>query len=160
MFDKVLFLGQGGRTVYNGAVDDAENYFASIGYPLPPYVNPADFYMDVIAGSVTNERNIHTNLFDEWEKHCTKVEGAQSKVETVTEEGEVGQGNEGLNMVEVNDDRRGSRDSNLSVGIGDNNRPSDAIAPRKKMSTQILIYVKDVQNESMHYQLRFICEIF
>jgi hypothetical protein len=69
MFDKVLFLGQGGRTVYSGSVDAAEQYFASIGYPLPPYVNPADFYMDVIAGSVKNERNIYTNLFDEWEKH-------------------------------------------------------------------------------------------
>ena len=69
MFDKVLFLGEGGRTVYSGPVDEAEAYFSRIGFPMPPYVNPADFYMDVIAGEVKNERDVHINLIEEWERH-------------------------------------------------------------------------------------------
>lgn len=76
IFDKVLLLGRGGRTVYSGSVENAEPYFASIGYPLPSYMNPADFYMDVIAGSVKCERNYYTDLFEEWEKHQTPVEEA------------------------------------------------------------------------------------
>lgn len=74
MFDKVLFLGQGGRTVYSGSVDEAETYFSKLGYPLPPYINPADFYMDVITGCIKNERNVYINLIDEWEKHQVMVE--------------------------------------------------------------------------------------
>ena len=87
MFDRVLFLGQGGRTVYSGSVDEAEAYFSKIGYPLPPYVNPADFYMDVISGSVKNERNAYMNLTDEWEKHQVMVEEVGSEVETKVNEG-------------------------------------------------------------------------
>ena len=50
MFTKVLLLGKGGRTVFLGRSEDALRYFTSIGFEMPPLVNPADFFMDVIAG--------------------------------------------------------------------------------------------------------------
>jgi len=61
MFDEVLLLGKGGRTVYLGPTIAAESYFGHLGFPIPPRQNPADFYMDVIAspGDV--------DLFQSWE---------------------------------------------------------------------------------------------
>ena len=50
-FDDLLLLGKGGRVVYNGPLDGAASYFASIGFPLPEMCNPADFYLDVVAGA-------------------------------------------------------------------------------------------------------------
>ncbi|XP_046860525.1 ABC transporter G family member 28-like isoform X2 [Xenia sp. Carnegie-2017] len=96
MFDKVLFLGQGGRTVYSGPVDEAEAYFSRIGFPMPPYVNPADFYMDVIAGEVKNEHDVHINLIEEWDRHegseedrkCNVVSKDMSQVDIINDGGQ------------------------------------------------------------------------
>eukprot|EP00002_Diphylleia_rotans_P015297 TRINITY_DN2972_c0_g1_i2.p1 TRINITY_DN2972_c0_g1~~TRINITY_DN2972_c0_g1_i2.p1 ORF type:complete len:617 (+),score=88.14 TRINITY_DN2972_c0_g1_i2:1091-2941(+) len=50
MFDNVLLLGKGGRTVYIGPTKEALPYFQGLGFILPPHGNPSDFFMDVIAG--------------------------------------------------------------------------------------------------------------
>eukprot|EP00002_Diphylleia_rotans_P014241 TRINITY_DN2776_c0_g1_i1.p1 TRINITY_DN2776_c0_g1~~TRINITY_DN2776_c0_g1_i1.p1 ORF type:complete len:894 (+),score=204.72 TRINITY_DN2776_c0_g1_i1:62-2743(+) len=52
MFDDVLLLGKGGRTVYIGPSNEALAYFTGLGFYLPAHGNPADFFMDVIAGKV------------------------------------------------------------------------------------------------------------
>ena len=74
MFDKVLFLGRGGRTVYSGSVEGAKDYFSSIGFPLPRYMNPADFYLDVISDTVKSEENTYTDLFERWQDYQTRIE--------------------------------------------------------------------------------------
>lgn len=102
-------------------MDQAEAYFAKIGFPLPPYVNPADFYMDVIAGLVKNERNVHINLFEEWEKRQMMVEDFEPEVE------------------EVGKDEIGSISSRQSTS----SRPASEHAPSRP-SSQILINVKEV----------------
>jgi ABC-type multidrug transport system ATPase subunit len=50
MFTNVLLLGKGGRTVFLGKSEDALPYFQNCGYSMPPFINPADFFMDVIGG--------------------------------------------------------------------------------------------------------------
>jgi hypothetical protein len=50
MFQTVLLLGDGGRTVYQGPVHLAVGYFQHIGFPPPAFDNPADFFLDVVAG--------------------------------------------------------------------------------------------------------------
>ena len=55
-FHTVLFLGQGGQTVYLGRTEDAMGYFESLGFDLPDNENPADFLMDVISGVVRDRR--------------------------------------------------------------------------------------------------------
>lgn len=42
MFDNVLLLGKGGRTVYLGPTRDALGYFDRLGFKCPLHVNPAD----------------------------------------------------------------------------------------------------------------------
>jgi ABC-type multidrug transport system ATPase subunit len=51
-FDDLLLLGKGGRVVYHGSISEAPRYFSSIGFPIPPNANPADFYLDVCQGEV------------------------------------------------------------------------------------------------------------
>ena len=43
MFDRVLLLGNGGRTVFLGNSKDALGYFQGISFELPHMMNPADF---------------------------------------------------------------------------------------------------------------------
>jgi hypothetical protein len=50
MFQTVLLLGDGGRTVYQGPVHLAVGYFQHISFPPPTFDNPADFFLDVVAG--------------------------------------------------------------------------------------------------------------
>jgi ABC-type multidrug transport system ATPase subunit len=47
LFDKLLLLS-GGRTAYNGPVDGVRDYFASIGFEMPYYTNPAEFIMEIV----------------------------------------------------------------------------------------------------------------
>lgn len=76
LFDDVLLLGKGGRTVYLGPSTSAKDYFESIGFEMPQDENPADWFMDVISGEVPN-KNIPNfkpeMLFELWERNKTKV---------------------------------------------------------------------------------------
>jgi len=47
LFDRVMILDQG-RTVYFGKKDNTEDFFASMGYPVPHGLNPADYFLDVL----------------------------------------------------------------------------------------------------------------
>lgn len=78
-FHDVLLLGKGGKAVYLGPSNKAIDYFASIGLECPARMNPPDFFMDVIAGEVSNEyRALHPNfspadLFTLWQEHSNRL---------------------------------------------------------------------------------------
>lgn len=72
LFDDVLLLGKGGRTVYMGPSQAAKDYFERLGFVMPPNENPADWLMDLIAGEVPNPRIPNFEpamLFDLWERN-------------------------------------------------------------------------------------------
>ena len=71
-FHKVLFLAPGGKTVFQGTVSEAENYFELLGFEKPDKVNPADFYMDVIGGVFKSTQSEFTTLPDNWEQHASR----------------------------------------------------------------------------------------
>ncbi|KAA8492638.1 ABC transporter G family member 22 [Porphyridium purpureum] len=48
LFDHLVLLSSEGKTMYNGAVSQAVEYFHHLGRPLPMGENPADFFMDVV----------------------------------------------------------------------------------------------------------------
>ncbi|KAK7279333.1 hypothetical protein RJT34_24382 [Clitoria ternatea] len=52
MFDDIVFLAKGGLTAYHGPVKKVEEYFASIGIPVPDRVNPPDHFIDILEGLV------------------------------------------------------------------------------------------------------------
>eukprot|EP00913_Durusdinium_trenchii_P012152 g11413.t1 len=57
LFDDLLLLGLGGRTVYLGKSEGALPYFRNLGFQMPQHENPADWFMDVISGRVRNEKD-------------------------------------------------------------------------------------------------------
>lgn len=70
LFDDVLLLGKGGRTVYLGPSLGAKPYFEHTGFDMPKDENPADWFMDVISGEVPNNKVtkfVPQMLFDMWE---------------------------------------------------------------------------------------------
>ena len=47
MFDSILLLAAG-KTAYYGPISRIETYFAAIGFPMPPHINPAEFILDLV----------------------------------------------------------------------------------------------------------------
>ena len=62
-FDDVLLLGAGGRVVYLGESSGALDYFTRLGFTCPDRMNPADFFMDVIAGKFPRVMPSLTKIF-------------------------------------------------------------------------------------------------
>ena len=50
LFDSLILLGVGGRTVYHGPVTGAQDYFESLRYYLPPGESIADWLIDISSG--------------------------------------------------------------------------------------------------------------
>jgi hypothetical protein len=48
LFDRVILLAQG-SAVYSGPASDCMPYFTDLGHALPPFCNPAEFLIDLIA---------------------------------------------------------------------------------------------------------------
>eukprot|EP00980_Cylindrotheca_fusiformis_P027784 scaffold22559_cov111-Cylindrotheca_fusiformis.AAC.23 len=55
-FDQLILLNKG-RVMYQGAVEDAPDYFEARGHPLPPKYNPADWIMNVAQSVPMDELN-------------------------------------------------------------------------------------------------------
>ncbi|CAK9071117.1 unnamed protein product [Durusdinium trenchii] len=69
LFDDLLLLGLGGRTVYLGKSEGALPYFRNLGFQMPLHENPADWFMDVISGKVKNDQDpalMSRRLADAW----------------------------------------------------------------------------------------------
>jgi len=47
LFDKLLLLSRG-KATYNGRVADVREYFASLGYEMPLYTNPAEYIIQLV----------------------------------------------------------------------------------------------------------------
>ena len=71
-FHKLLFLAPGGKTVFQGTVPQAENYFENLGFEKPEKVNPADFYMDVIGGMCESNQSDIASLPEQWEQYASE----------------------------------------------------------------------------------------
>lgn len=72
LFDQILILGVGGKTVFMGSPQEADAYFKGLGFICPESVNPADFYMDVVAGIIPKENDpdfTKSDLFHLWDQH-------------------------------------------------------------------------------------------
>jgi hypothetical protein len=51
----IALLGFEGRPVYLGPTKELPGYFAKFGIECPIRQNPADFYLDVIAGKLNSD---------------------------------------------------------------------------------------------------------
>ncbi|KAG8629316.1 hypothetical protein KVT40_003181 [Elsinoe batatas] len=56
MFDKLLLLSQG-TTAYSGPVSEVQPYFDACGFPIPLYMNPAEFIIDFVNTDFARDRS-------------------------------------------------------------------------------------------------------
>ena len=57
IFDElILMTSQPGRVVYQGPMAEMTEYYAKAGVPVPPYVNPADFCLDMVSPTFPGNR--------------------------------------------------------------------------------------------------------
>ena len=78
LFDRLLLLtSEPGRIVYNGPMPEAFSYYAELGHPVPAYVNPADYYMDLV--SPTFAGNAVETFVEHYATHTAP--GVRSQVE-------------------------------------------------------------------------------
>ena len=82
-FDNVILLSKGGKTAYMGPTHASINYFQSLGYIMPKNMNPADYLMDVLSGTIKSTNNVHNiqpNLALEWtEKQIKQTKQTKEK---------------------------------------------------------------------------------
>ncbi|CUG92291.1 ABC transporter, putative [Bodo saltans] len=64
VFDDLLLLAKG-HVIYHGPMSGAAEYFASIGYPVPPRTNPAEYYMNLLQLPLSGLEA----LWESWEQH-------------------------------------------------------------------------------------------
>ncbi|KAL3463922.1 P-loop containing nucleoside triphosphate hydrolase protein [Aspergillus heterothallicus] len=55
LFDQLLLLS-GGKSCYFGPVREVPSYFESIGYPVPPQTNPAEFILDMVSSDFVGDK--------------------------------------------------------------------------------------------------------
>jgi len=88
LFDDVLLLGVGGKTVYIGSAEHAMEYFSKLGFVCPPAENPADFFLDIIAGHVPLPGHPEfeaSDLPDFWRVANGEAEVANVEIPTITQ---------------------------------------------------------------------------
>lgn len=56
MFDSVVVLAKGGRTVYLGPTVDVQPYFTELGFHFPPGYNPVDVALDCVSGTIISDK--------------------------------------------------------------------------------------------------------
>ena len=75
LLDDLLLLAKG-HVIYHGPRDDAIAYFASIGHPVPPRVNPSEFYMDLL--QMKEDEGLRA-LWEHWEAYTATAAGKANR---------------------------------------------------------------------------------
>ena len=115
LFDDLLLLGRGGRTVYYGEVAGVEGYFTGLGFVLPGAMNPADAYLDIVTGDVEGPVPAE-ELTDVWDSHQDGGAGANGN----------GGGGVGRDAEEIEGMMPVSRAGSVSYEPGDVGEPATA----------------------------------
>ena len=84
-FDQLSIMSRG-RIAFAGDVKDSVGYFDSIGHPIPPATNPAEFFLDLVNSDFSDEAAVQ-ELLDTWEE---KGAGVASSHHSAAEDDELG----------------------------------------------------------------------
>lgn len=63
MFDKLLLLSHG-NTAYSGPVKEVQSFFDACGFPIPLYMNPAEFIIDFVNTDFAHNRSELVSQFE------------------------------------------------------------------------------------------------
>jgi ABC-type multidrug transport system ATPase subunit len=57
LFDQLMLLS-GGKTCYFGPMADVPGYFRSISHPIPAYINPAEFLLELVNVDFARDKDL------------------------------------------------------------------------------------------------------
>ena len=90
-FDQVMVLSMG-RLAYAGSRIEAENYFANMGYTIPPMTSESEHYLNTVDADFGTPEEVQ-NILNAWTEHTSinsKSEGfpeeEKKKIEMVSRE--------------------------------------------------------------------------
>ena len=83
-FDQVMILSRG-REAYTGDVKNAMDYFARLGHPTPPAMNPAEHFLDLVNADFSDERTVE-GILDAWEKRASRADSGILKSSSIDED--------------------------------------------------------------------------
>ncbi|KAH7118947.1 P-loop containing nucleoside triphosphate hydrolase protein [Dendryphion nanum] len=84
LFDNIILLTKG-SPAYAGSAKDCLPFFAGLGYELPPFVNPAEYLIDIVSvdnRSTEAEEAAQARvdqLKDAWRQHSSKIQGLENE---------------------------------------------------------------------------------
>lgn len=86
LFDRIILLSKG-IAIYSGSADAVLPYFKECGYEIPPFVNPADFVMDLAAvdsrsEAAEKESSLRIRSLETFWKSNSLSEASSIKVKT------------------------------------------------------------------------------
>lgn len=70
-FDHVMILS-GGHVAYSDSPQKCINYLQTVGKTIPPYYNPAEFFLDLVNSDFETPQNVEY-MIDSWEKEQQQV---------------------------------------------------------------------------------------
>jgi ABC-type multidrug transport system ATPase subunit len=88
LFDRLILLTRG-APAYSGSVDECLPYFAKLGYELPPFVNPAEHLIDIVAvdnrSPELEEASTQRvqSIVEAWRTHMEENPPTQTQVDVV-----------------------------------------------------------------------------
>ncbi|ORY00162.1 ATP-binding cassette transporter-like protein [Clohesyomyces aquaticus] len=76
LFDQVLLLSRG-KVAYNGPVSSVRDYFTTLGYSMPLYINPAEYIIQLVNTDFSKDQSLASTqlsvLQDSWSKSASAV---------------------------------------------------------------------------------------
>ena len=80
LFDHLILLTAGpGRCCYNGPMKAAFDHYAAVGYPVPVFANPADYFLDLVSPGCTGEKS--AEFVDFYQNQCAATVAMAVEVE-------------------------------------------------------------------------------
>lgn len=84
LFDNLILLTRG-SPAYVGSTKDCLNYFAGLGYEMPPFTNPAEHLIDIVSvdnrsedAEISAEKRVE-HIKQAWRQHCDKFSSEKSE---------------------------------------------------------------------------------
>ena len=113
MFDSLMLLGIGGRTVYHGPATKCKGYFEKMGYQMKEGESKADWFLDISSGDIemnsddTTARKSQVKMLQVENDHLdsnTDIEFALGVSSNGTTDGDIEDGEESRPMITSNQD--------------------------------------------------------
>ncbi|KAF2472557.1 ATP-binding cassette transporter-like protein [Lindgomyces ingoldianus] len=85
LFDKLLLLSRG-KVAYNGSIADVKDYFSTLGFNMPLYMNPAEYIIQLVNTDFSKDQTKATSQLSTIQDSWSKSQDAATMVHSIETE--------------------------------------------------------------------------